>query len=125
MARKLIVEVVLDAAAYSRQIKKAEAQTVAFAGNLQKTGKHATEAAVSFKGLGRSVAFATGGFVAFQSAADFVRESVDAAREAVVAQRSLAAQMRASGESFQQNRERIEEAARSYARFGFQNDEVI
>jgi len=125
VARKLIVEVVLDAAAYSRQIKKAEAQTAGFATNLQKTARSTAAASLNLKGLGKAVAFSTGGFVAFHSAADFVRESVDAAREGVVAQRALAAQMKASGESFDANRQRIEEVARSYARFGFQNDEVI
>ena len=125
MARKLIVEVVLDAAAYSRQIKKAEAQTAGFAGNLQKSSKHAVQAGVSIHGLGKSLAFATGGLVAFHSGTEFIRESVDAAREAEIAQRSLAAQMKTSGESFDVVRSRIEETTKSFARFGFQNDEVI
>src|SRR3954468_6645239 len=35
-----------------------------------------------FRGLGRSIAFASGGFLAFASAGQFLRSSVDAAREA-------------------------------------------
>jgi hypothetical protein len=90
---------------------------------------HAARGALSGSGLfhsfGRSLAFASGGFIAFHEASDFIRESINAAREAIVAQRSLAAQMKASGESFEANRERIEKVALSYGKFGFQNDEVI
>ena len=42
----------------------------------------------------------TGGFVAFAGATEFLSASVDAARDAGVAQRQLAAQMKASGQSF-------------------------
>jgi hypothetical protein len=41
MARKLIYEVVLDSEAYTRQIKKVEAQTAGFAASLEKTGRKA------------------------------------------------------------------------------------
>jgi len=76
-------------------------------------------------GFGRSLAFASGGFVAFEGVTRLIRESVDAAREAGEAQRSLAAQMKVSGESFAGNREEIEHVTRSYAKFGFDNDQVL
>jgi hypothetical protein len=41
MARKLIYEVVLDSAAYSRQIKKVQAETAGFAASIEKTGRSA------------------------------------------------------------------------------------
>ena len=132
MARKLIYEVVLDSEAYTRQIRKVEAQTTAFAGSLKKTGKeteHLARGAAygsgAFTSLGRSLAFASGGFLAFQSGTAFLRASVDAATQAAVAQRSLAAQMKASGESFVGNKDRVEEVARSYGKLGFANDAVI
>jgi hypothetical protein len=103
--------------------------TAAKAHQLERATGHAARGALSGSGLfqtfGRSLAFASGGFIAFHEASEFIRESVDAAREAVVSQRSLAAQMKASGESFDANRERIEKVALSYGKFGFQNDEVI
>src|SRR4029077_6815596 len=67
----------------------------------------------------------SGGFLAFEGASAFLRDSINAAREAQVAQRSLAAQMKASGESFQANREEIEKTSLSYAKFGFDNDKVV
>src|SRR3954449_3225346 len=64
MARKLIVEVVLDAAAYSRQMKKAQAETTRFGASLEKTGRKTKEFQ---KGLGggvlRGVARGAGGGV--------------------------------------------------------------
>src|SRR4051812_34975737 len=125
MARKLIVEVVLDSAAYTRQVKKATATTTAFSKNLEKAGRGAAAGSGAFRSMGRSVAFASGGFLAFASGTEFLRESIDAAREAGVAQKSLAAQMRASGESFTANKERVDKAALSWAKFGFDNDEVV
>src|SRR4029077_8019894 len=96
---------------------------------LERATGRAARGALSGSGLfqtfGRSLAFASGGFIAFHEASEFIRESVDAAREAVVSQRSLAAQMKASGESFAAHREEIERTALSYGKFGFQNDEVI
>jgi len=41
MARKLIYEVVLDSTAYSRQIRKVQAETTAFAASVEKTGRTA------------------------------------------------------------------------------------
>src|SRR3954451_11727700 len=43
MGRKLIYEVVLDSAAYSRQIKKVQAETTGFAASLEKTGRKTKE----------------------------------------------------------------------------------
>src|SRR5262245_27315337 len=63
MARKLIVEVVLDAAAYNRQIKQATATTTRFSKDLEKTGRGAAAATVGFRGLGRAAAFASGWFL--------------------------------------------------------------
>ena len=132
MARKLIYEVIVDSAAYTRQIKKVQAETAAFATGVKKAGKeteHLARGAAygsgAFRSLGRSLVFASGGFLAFQGAAGFLRKSVDAAREAAVSQRSLAAQMKASGESFAANKEHIDKVALSYGKFGFQNDAVV
>jgi hypothetical protein len=56
VARKLIVEVFLDAAAYNRQIKQAQAQTAGLTKGIEKTGKATATASVAFKGLGKQIA---------------------------------------------------------------------
>jgi putative Ca2+/H+ antiporter (TMEM165/GDT1 family) len=98
-------------------------------GLLGRDVSKATRGALAGSGIfhtfGRSLAFASGGFIAFESVTKFLTDSINAAREAGVAQRSLAAQMKASGESFQVNRAEIEKVSLSYGKFGFQNDEVV
>jgi hypothetical protein len=125
MARRLGVELFLDDTAYLRGLQRSAKGTTHFVKEVERAGRGAAAGSGLFRGFGRSIAFASGGFLAFESGAAFLRESVDAARDAAVSQRALAAQMKASGQSFKNNQERIEEAARSYSRFGFQNDEVI
>jgi hypothetical protein len=125
VAHGMYIKIVGDASSYERALKTAARDTKKFNSEVGKATRGAAAGSGLFRSMGRSIAFASGGFVAFASVSHFLRESVDAAREAAVAQRSLAAQMKASGESFSANRQRIEEVAKSYARFGFQNDEVI
>jgi hypothetical protein len=107
----------------------ATARTRGHARGLGKDFEHMTRGAISgsgaLHGFTRSLAFASGGFLAFEGVSKFLTDSVTAAREAGAAQRSLSAQMKASGESFADNRKRIEQVAVSYGKFGFQNDEVI
>lgn len=73
---------------------------------------HATRGALAgsgiFHSLGRSIAFASGGFLAFATAGEFVRKSLDAAREAGVTQRQLEHQLQASGKSFSDYRGQID-----------------
>jgi hypothetical protein len=125
MARKITVEVVGDTSSFEKSLKRSARATTKFEHDLSKMGRGVAAGSGLFHGLGRSIAFASGGFIAFESATAFLRKSVDAAREAEVAQRSLAAQMKASGESFKNNRELIERASVSYAKFGFDNEEVV
>ena len=125
MARKLIVEIVGDASSLEKTYAKAGKSTKAFGKELDHAARGAISGTRIFTGLGRSLVFASSGFLAFQSISSFLRASIDAAIEASVAQKSLAAQMKASGQSFAANREEIERTARSYAKFGFQDDEVI
>jgi hypothetical protein len=125
MSKKVIVEVVADVAKYERGLRRAAGDTHKFEREVSRMSRGAAAGSGIFSGLGKSIAFASGGFLAFASGTEFLRKSVDAAREAQVAQRSLAAQMKAAGESFTDNKDRIEQVAHSYARFGFQNDEVI
>lgn len=110
MARKLIVEVILDSAAYAKQVKKAQAETAAFAGNLQRTGKSAETATVGVKGLGKTALTASAYFVGFNTAAEALRSTLDAGREAIGVQQQLQTQLRASGISWDDNKSRIEKS---------------
>src|SRR5580765_5072620 len=125
MARRIGVEIVGD----STSLEKAFARSSKSASKFNRDVSKATRGAIAgtgvFKTFGRSLAFASGGFLAFEGVTSFLTDSINAAREAGVANRSLAAQMKASGESFRKNRDEIEKVALSYGKFGFQNDEVV
>lgn len=60
------------------------------------------------EGLGRSLAFASGGYLAFAGGADILRKSVDAARELARTQRQDATQLKAAGESWKEYRGEID-----------------
>lgn len=93
--------------------------------NVEAAGRGALTGSRLFHSFGRSLVFASGGFVAFEGVAELIRGTIEISRHATVAQRQLAAQMAASGESFAAHREEIEHVAHSYARLGFDNAEVI
>jgi hypothetical protein len=113
VARKLEVEIIASVLGYTKGLTKAAEQTRLFARTVDDSSKH----------IGRSLAFATGGFVAFAGATEFLRSSIDAARDAGVSQRSLAAQMKASGESFTASQGRIEKAGLALEKFGFTSED--
>ena len=69
MARKLEVEIIASTLGYTKGLTKAGEQTKLFARTVDESSKH----------IGRSLAFATGGFVAFAGASEFLRSSIDAA----------------------------------------------
>jgi hypothetical protein len=123
MARKLVVEIVGDASQLERTYKGAAAGTKAFSREVESAGRGALVATVGFRGLGRAIAYAGGSFLAFESVGAFLRSSIDAAQEAQVGQRALAAQMRASGEAFKENQARIDQAEGSLARYGFTSED--
>lgn len=72
----------------------------------------------AFRALGRSLAFASGGFLIFASAAAFVRNSIDAARDWIKTQRSLSAQFRASGQDLRTYDAEIETNVQHVSRLG-------
>ena len=112
MARKLIVEIIADPTAYTAGLVKAGETTKAFATEMDRAGS-------SVKGFGRSLAVSAGGFLAVAGAADLLKTSIQAAQGAAVAQRSLATQMKTSGESFAANSAAIDKAGLSMAKFGY------
>jgi hypothetical protein len=125
VAHKLVVEIVGDASSLQKSYATAARSTKVFGREIEHATRGTLSGTGAVRGLGRSLAFASGGFLAFAGVSSFLTDSIKAAREAGVAQRSLAAQMKTSGESFRANREEVEKVALSYGKFGFQNDEVI
>ena len=77
-----------------------------------------------FSGMGRSLAFASGGFLAFAGVGDILTKSVEAARGQEVVQRQLAAQIKASGSSIALYGKQIDQADLSLAKFGFTSDDA-
>jgi len=73
--------------------------------------------------LGRSIAFASGGFLAFATGGQFIRTSIDAAKEAQVTQKQLGQQLRNDGQSFAAYRGEIDKTGlRLSALSGFTKD---
>lgn len=63
MARKLIVEILGDASSLEKSYRRSAQATDKFGRNIERTGRGAVAASLSFKGLGRSIGFASGAFI--------------------------------------------------------------
>src|SRR5690348_8005866 len=96
-SRRISVEIVGDASQLERTFGRAAASANGFNRDLSRATRGALAGSGVFRSLGRSIAFASGGFLAFASVGQFLRSSVDAAKDAAVTQRQLAAQFQASG----------------------------
>lgn len=125
MARKLVVEIVGDATAFERSLRGASRATNTFSRDFSKAERGVLAGSGVFRGLGRSLAFASGGFLAFGGGAAIVRKVIDAAQEAQVVNRQLATQLKADGKDIADWREQIDKAATSLSALsGFQDDEI-
>jgi hypothetical protein len=124
--RKLIVELIGDSRSLERAFGRTSAGAHKVNAELSKVERGVLAGSGVFRGFGRSLAFASGGFLAFGGAAAFLRKSVDAAIEAQVAQRQLATQLRNNGDSFASYRHEIDETVLHLSALsGFQNDELL
>ncbi len=121
---EMIVKVVTDTSGLERGLNKAARTTNSFARDVERVGHGALVASFRFTGLGRAAAFASTQVLEGYALVEGVRKSLEVAQEAAVSQRSLAAQMKTSGESFAQNREQIERAGLSLAKFGFTSEDA-
>jgi len=122
---QMIIEVVADSRKLTRGLKEASSATKKFDKELSTAFRGVISGTGIMHSFGRTLAFASGGFIAFHTGTELIKSSIDAAREAVTAQKSLAVQMAAAGENFVKNREQIDKLAESYSKFGFDNDEVV
>lgn len=109
----------------SREAAKLQRSSGAANHELNRGFRGALAGSGIFQALGRSLAFASGGFLIFATASNFIRSSVDAARDALKTQRALAAQYQASGQSLKPYQKEIEETVDKTSRLaGFTRDEL-
>lgn len=102
---------------FSSATKAGEQATRRFS-SATKTGEHDLNKIVrgglagsgAFSTLGRSLAFASSGFIAFAVGAQLIRSSIDAARELAIAQRQVTKQLEVGGASWGQYGEQIDKA---------------
>lgn len=123
MARKISVEIVGDSTSLERSFRRSSQSAQQFDKSLAHAARGAIAGSGAFEHLGRTLAFASGGFVAFAGVTRFLTDSIDAARNAAAGQRQLAAQMKASGQSFKASREEIEKAGLAVGKFGFTTED--
>jgi hypothetical protein len=123
LARKLVVELIADPRGYTAGLQTAAKQTKLFGAEMDKATRGILTGTGALHGLGRSLAFASGGFLAFEGVSRFLEDSVSSARDAGVAQRSLAAQVKAAGDSFTGNQAAITKAELSLEKFGFTSED--
>jgi hypothetical protein len=129
---KARIEILGDSQSYQKAVREAERATKrlnAGFSSAETSFTRATRGAIAgsgaFRSLGRSIAFASGGFVAFAGLTGLVRTSLDAAREAGVTQAQLGAQFKASGLNVRDYQKRIDAANLSLSALaGVNKDEL-
>lgn len=81
MARKLVVEIIGDDRSLLRTFQRSSRAGQDWGRNLDKAGRGALVATVGFRGLGRSIAFATSSFLAGAGATVGIKAAVSAASD--------------------------------------------
>lgn len=123
--RKLVVKIVGDESALVRSFRNSSRASTTFQRDIGRASRGALAGSGAFRAMGRSIAFASGGFLAFAGAGQFLRTSIDAAKEAQVTQAQLSAQFRASGQDLGVYQQQIDKTARRLSVLaGFENDQV-
>lgn len=119
MARRLIFEIVGDDASAINAFRRTGAAATGFERDIGRVTRGAAAGSGVFRALGRSIAFASGGFLAFASGAAFLRKSVDAAETTEKAFRALGAQAKASQASVHQITADIAKLSTRATKLGF------
>jgi hypothetical protein len=119
LARKLIVEIVGDAAPLSRSLNGASRNVKEFEGHVGRAGRGALSASGAFSHLGRSIAFASGAFLGAAGFTTVVRQSISAASD-------LHEQMNKSDVVFGRSSRSVKEFAKTTATsFGIAEHEAL
>jgi hypothetical protein len=123
--RSLVVRIIGDSSSLQRSFAQSSRGAKQFDRDFSKATRGVLAGSGVFRSLGRSLAFASGGFLAFGGAAAFLRKSIDAAKEAQVANAQLAKQLDNSGQSFAAYRGQIDRTIfQLSALAGIQDDEL-
>ncbi len=123
--RQLYVEIIGDDRSLQRAYKRSAEGTARLNHEVGRVTRGVAAGSGVFRSLGRSLAFASGGFIAAAGAADLIRGSIEQASQAAATQKQLAAQFKASGQNLSQYREQIDQATRSVSQLaGFEDDQL-
>lgn len=131
MARKVSIDIVGDSVSAERAFLRTSKAAQGFSHStrgVERDFSRMTRGVISgsgvFRSLGRSLAFASGGFLAFGSAAAAIRKSIDAAEETEKAFRGLGAQAKASGTTVTQAFASIGKLESPAANLGFNKTDL-
>src|SRR5690348_15764374 len=126
MAAKVSIEIVGNYSSAVRAFEKTSQAAQRFSlssRGVERDFSRMTRGVISgsgvFQHLGRSLAFASGGFLAFSTAAEAVRKSLDAAETTEKAFRGLSAQAKAAGVNVRQVSGEISKLESPAAKLGF------
>lgn len=116
--RELIVRVLGDSSSLERSFTRSAKATSNFDRNLSRSARGAIAASVSFRGLGRAIAFGSSAFLGGAGLVFAVRSSVEAADQSQKAHRALEAAVTKLGDSARQQLPAVDKWAAEQARFG-------
>jgi hypothetical protein len=116
MPRRIEVEILADVSQLLRGYREAAAGT-------QKFEREMTGSVNRIKGSLKGFALGAGAYIGISGLASAFDTVVKAGIDAQVSQKALAAQLKASGESFKQNQQAIDRAGLSLGKYGFTIEE--
>ncbi len=123
--RQLYVEIIGDDRSLQRAYKRSAEGTARLNHEVGRVTRGVAAGSGVFRTLGRSLAFASGGFIAAAGAADLIRGSIQQASAAAATQKQLAAQFKASGQNLSLYRDQIDQATNAVSRLaGFEDDQL-
>jgi hypothetical protein len=118
LARRISVEIVGDSASLQRSFQRSGASAKVFERDIGKSARGAVAASLSFRGLGRAAAYASGYLLGGAGLAYALKASISNSENLEKAQRSLAVVVQRNGGNFKQQLPIIEKWAAAQDRFG-------
>ena len=118
MSRAIAVEIVGDASSVNRAFRSASVNATKFDRSLGKSVRGAVAGSGVFRGLGRSLAFASGGFLAFEGITGTITAALHGAEDLSKAQEGLNVAVRNTGGNLKVLKARYTEIAKGAAQFG-------
>jgi hypothetical protein len=123
--RKLIIQIIGDDSSLHRALGRSSRDTQNFGRSMQRVARGGIVASVGFRGLGRSVAFASGAFLGGAGFITVVRNSINAAVEQSKILANLRNSLETSGKSWAQYGQEIQHATEHTKRLSAFDDEEL